>query len=103
MEKLLLTDFSKYMSNCPVCGGEIKTIPAGISKKTGKPYESFTSCPNRCRTSWNKPQSNPQPSPNTFKRPTSPATTVDPVILLHDEVQALRGDIRDLINFLKGQ
>lgn len=29
---------------CPRCGGETKIVPAGISKKTGKPYKAFYSC-----------------------------------------------------------
>jgi hypothetical protein len=32
--------------NCPNCGFTLKTIPAGVSKKTGKPYEAFQSCSN---------------------------------------------------------
>ena len=44
--------------NCKVCGEMMKQIPAGVSKKTGKPYESFMSCPNRCKSPVNnaKPQ-----------------------------------------------
>jgi len=30
--------------NCPKCGGELKHIPAGISKKSGKHYDEFWSC-----------------------------------------------------------
>lgn len=29
---------------CPKCGGEMKVVPAGVSKKTGKPYASFYAC-----------------------------------------------------------
>ena len=35
-------------NKCPICNLELKTIPAGVSKKTGRPYKSFQSCPNRC-------------------------------------------------------
>lgn len=40
---------------CPVCGmGEIKQIPAGVSKKTGKEYNAFWACSNRtCKQTWN--------------------------------------------------
>jgi len=34
---------------CQKCKSELKLIPAGISKKTGKPYNAFWSCPNRCK------------------------------------------------------
>lgn len=34
--------------NCPGCGAEMKHIPAGVSKSTGKPYEAFSACSNKC-------------------------------------------------------
>lgn len=33
------------MENCQICGAVMKVVPAGVSKKTGKPYNSFTACP----------------------------------------------------------
>ena len=33
------------MENCQICGAEMKVIPAGVSRKTGKSYNSFTACP----------------------------------------------------------
>jgi hypothetical protein len=33
--------------NCPLCDGIIKTVPAGVSKRTGKPYKEFQVCSNR--------------------------------------------------------
>ena len=32
------------MDKCPKCGGDVKHIPAGVSKKTGKPYDEFWAC-----------------------------------------------------------
>jgi hypothetical protein len=32
------------MDSCPKCGAPMKMVPAGISKKTGKPYNAFRSC-----------------------------------------------------------
>jgi hypothetical protein len=32
---------------CPICGSEVKNIPAGTSKKTGKPYKAFSICSNQ--------------------------------------------------------
>lgn len=32
---------------CPIHGSEWKTIPAGVSKTTGKPYNAFQACPER--------------------------------------------------------
>jgi len=34
------------MEKCPVCNGNIKSIPAGISKRTGKAYKAFKVCEN---------------------------------------------------------
>jgi len=34
------------MENCPQCGNPIKTVPAGISKKTNRPYQAFQVCSN---------------------------------------------------------
>ena len=33
--------------NCPSCGSDIKEVPAGVSSKTGKPYNAFQVCSNR--------------------------------------------------------
>lgn len=32
---------------CPIHHKPWKTVPAGVSKKTGKPYNSFQACPER--------------------------------------------------------
>lgn len=35
---------------CKICGSKKdKWIPAGISKSTGKPYDGFFACPNKCK------------------------------------------------------
>ena len=33
---------------CATCHAEMRLIPAGVSKSTGRPYQQFYSCPNRC-------------------------------------------------------
>ena len=33
-----------YEKTCPNCENTMKTIPAGVSKRTGRPYESFDVC-----------------------------------------------------------
>ena len=35
------------LGNCPVCGSPFKVIPAGVSRTTGKPYNSFVACSQR--------------------------------------------------------
>lgn len=32
---------------CFYCGSPVKFIPAGVSKRTGKPYDRFYSCTNK--------------------------------------------------------
>lgn len=34
------------MAQCNICGSEKVVRPAGVSKATGKPYDSFMACPN---------------------------------------------------------
>ena len=34
---------------CQVCGKSMNLIPAGVSKKTGKPYSAFMACPDKCQ------------------------------------------------------
>jgi len=42
---------------CPTCFTPLKLIPAGTSKKTGKPYPAFYVCPTKgCEYSWNPPR-----------------------------------------------
>jgi hypothetical protein len=67
----------------------MKTIPAGVSKKTGKPYNSFTACPNRCQSP-QQPRFNP--SPDAFKSPTS---NQDGQSILADEVIALKANFNE--------
>lgn len=33
---------------CATCQSTMNLIPAGVSQKTGNPYNSFYACPNRC-------------------------------------------------------
>lgn len=33
--------------NCPIHGVPFKTVPAGVSKSTGRPYNAFEACPER--------------------------------------------------------
>lgn len=38
---------------CPLCDSAIKHIPAGVSKKSGKPYSEFWACISRdCQFTW---------------------------------------------------
>lgn len=61
---------------CPVHGLEFKLIPAGTSKKTGKPYKAFYVCPEpECKE---KPGGESQPPVGSKSSPTeAPAKAVD--------------------------
>ena len=89
------------MPICAVCGNEFKLIPAGVSKKTGKPYQAFMSCPNRCV----QPKGNPAPSPaDVFKGELTQETKQDHI---DKAVEAKRNGINasvalnNAVNFLK--
>ena len=36
------------MQTCPGCGEPMRTVPAGTSTRTGKPYEAFETCSAKC-------------------------------------------------------
>jgi hypothetical protein len=57
--------------NCPQCGSQLKTVPAGVSKSTGRPYPAFTVCSNRnCNWKPTQPaQGNYQPAPQQYQAP----------------------------------
>lgn len=38
---------------CPICGGKIKMIPGGVSRRTGKKYDTFWVCEQDCGFSCN--------------------------------------------------
>ena len=41
----------KYMAidkKCPLCSQNLKVVPAGISKNSGKKYDAFYACKNKC-------------------------------------------------------
>ena len=36
------------MGTCQGCGAQMKMIPAGVSKTTGRPYQAFEACSAKC-------------------------------------------------------
>lgn len=67
-------------TQCPYCQSSIRYIKAGVSKRTGKPYNEFWACENRdCKFTWH-PNKKPQP-----RRPEQP--TRDQIIMA--ELQGL--------------
>jgi len=57
------------MNNCAICGREMKLIPAGFSKSTGKPYNAFYVCEDK---------SHKQPKQSYQPRPYQPTTNTGP-------------------------
>jgi hypothetical protein len=45
MPALAAQTFAGELAGCPVHHVPWKTVPAGVSKKTGKAYEAFQACP----------------------------------------------------------
>src|SRR3990167_2327384 len=68
-------------NQCPECGSDLRIIPAGVSKKTNKPYNSFTACSNR-ECSYKPPRNAPD-------APISRASVKDDVSASHQISDAM--------------
>lgn len=80
---------------CIICGNVMKLIPAGVSKKTGKPYDSFMSCPNRCKAVKAQFKTSPQPP----QAPTA-SLNAESVQMIMDEISGLNKRLDDMAHFL---
>lgn len=40
---------------CFSCHSEMRYVKAGVSKTSGKPYDAFWACPNKCRQPYARP------------------------------------------------
>ncbi len=58
---------------CPNCGQDMKLIPAGTSKKSGKSYNAFYSCP-ECKETMNPNTDSQIQEKHYAKAPVPPAT-----------------------------
>jgi len=90
---------------CPVHGEPWKTVPAGVSKRTGNAYPAFLACPVRdCRE---RPQSNlsPEISPTTPSPVQTPNAPVEPAqrmeATLSQGIALLHGRVKDLGNIVR--
>jgi len=70
---------------CAICGAELRFVPAGVSKRTGKPYTAFWSCPNGCKSNSYKPPIN-----------TGSIILVDRVAALEEDVKEIKEDIKKI-------
>lgn len=49
------------MNKCQFCGSDMKVVPAGVSKATGKPYNAFEACTKGCKKpSYQQPSYRPE-------------------------------------------
>ena len=55
---------------CEQCGQMMKLIPAGVSKKTNKPYSAFYSCPQCKATQQTSDRHQALPAPQPSAEPT---------------------------------
>ena len=78
---------------CPYCRSPIKKIPAGVSKKTGKPYQEFYACENfDCKYTW-------RPNSNTTSR--QQTKTVDGNAMMIDELENITKGLRAIYKLLE--
>ena len=81
---------------CPKCGSEVKYIPEGVSKKTGKRYSEFWACKSLgCDYSWNKPaefKKPDYPSPEPTSKDEALTVLRDIYLKLDDILTQLKND-----------
>jgi len=52
--KVQSVEYDGAPERCPDCGYQMKKVPAGVSRQTGKPYPAFYSCSNKmCKYTFN--------------------------------------------------
>lgn len=83
--------------NCKVCGYEMKLIPAGVSKKTNRPYEAFYACPNKCKQPVAHPAAQyfPKDNPN-YQAPAVPQTKEIRDSVLVERLQVIEDMIKTM-------
>ena len=67
---------------CETCGAPVRHIPAGESRKTGKPYDEFWACEARCGWTW---------KPSTTKK-----TGGTGLIKERDQGELILGEIKEI-------
>lgn len=87
------------MTKCTSCGEEMRLVRAGVSKKTGKPYNAFYSC--KCGNTQNLPNQNSNgsnPSPATPPAAKSNIFLNEILVRIKDIQNNLDGLVGALIN-----
>lgn len=79
---------------CDTCGGLVKHIPAGTSKRTGKPYNDFWACQNDNCPSRQKSTQTPQTTTTT--QPEASNGKQNAAVEMIYELQAIRKLLEDI-------
>jgi len=87
---------------CPQCGEQMRLVPAGVSKRTGKKYPAFYSCSNReCGHTENLPKT-PEQAPQPL--PQAPSNNVPQRVWEEkDRRMARMSAIKSACELLQGQ
>ena len=85
---------------CPRCGKPLKLIPAGVSKRTGKPYKSFYSCTRECGATAPDMEQLPTIDANTGKEQPSPRVTSN--IIIMDRLDGIEKAIQNIDERIDG-
>ena len=54
-------------TNCETCGAPMRHIPAGLAKASGKPYDEFWACSDRCGFTWKPAKQGDKKTPTPLK------------------------------------
>jgi len=84
---------------CDVCSSIVKHIPAGTSKKTGKPYNDFWVCSNDNCSSRQRSTQNTQTPPRT--QPEASNGKQNAAVEMIYELQAIRSLLEDILQETK--
>lgn len=79
---------------CQSCNQPLKLIPAGVSRKTGKSYNSFYACINKCQQPFSQ-------SPQTTGSPTTRENEQTGFQVLTEHIVALEAKVDSLVDLLK--
>lgn len=86
--------------NCQVCGSVMTFIQAGVSQRTGKAYNAFYACPNKCQQTRPQQQA-PVRSPQIPQDPNYIPNTGNQILAA--ELQSLKTEAKDYFKQLNDQ
>ena len=85
---------------CVKCQKELRVIPAGVSKASGKPYPAFYVCDNKCNLR-GLMDTRVEGSPDAPGRPTQRPQSEDGFKIMSEEFIALKQKIDELIKTIE--